>query len=134
MVTPTITVTDDLAGATPVQEAQSYQYTATLRDGAGAPIPKDALTDVRLTVKRTDGCLDGAAAIVNDRDNQDVLTEDHGVTIDATSGVLTWLVEPADLTIGDPRRCFARHQARFEVAAGPARGSRGVTFDIERAE
>jgi hypothetical protein len=115
-----------------VREAQSYQYEAHLVDGFGLPVPPATLTRLVLTLTRADCCPpDGVPIIVNDRDHQDVLS---GATPDVLvnpQGLLTWVLSPADVTIGPPVRRYARHRAAFEFAVVGAAGRHAIYFDIE---
>lgn len=72
-----------------VKEAATAIYAATITDQDGAPLGGLDLFALTLTLydQKTQ-------AIINDRDEQDVLNV-NGVTIDS-GGLLTWEITPAD--------------------------------------
>lgn len=73
-----------------VKEKTGAKYTATLKDADGTVIPLTNLTLITLTLYNYD---DGA--IINSRSGHDVKNTNN-VTIHATSGLLTWLIQGAD--------------------------------------
>jgi hypothetical protein len=75
-----------VAGTTPV-------FTATLKDHAGTAIPAAALTSLTLTLwSRKSG--------IAIRDQQNVLNA-NGVSIHATSGLVTWTLSASDTALSD---------------------------------
>lgn len=68
-------------------------YTATLKDADEVPITKANLTAITLTLYNV---ADGT--IINSRENQDV-KDANNVTIHATTGLLTWNMQPEDNAI-----------------------------------
>jgi len=94
-----------------VDERSPLTYEATLLDETGAPVALGSIESITLTLYNADG--DEPANIVNGRDHQDIKNA-NDVTIDATSGKLTWAVQPADTAIVDARLGYERHVALFE--------------------
>ena len=92
-----------VAGTTPV-------FTATLKDHSGVAIPAAALTSLTLTV-----WAKPSLAVIRDAVNA---LNANGVTIHATSGLITWKVSAADtaLTDADPRIDSEAHYYRFDWA------------------
>ena len=77
----------------PQLERSSGVVTATLTDETGAPVTLASLTTLTLTL------YDKATrTILNNRLNQDVKNANN-VTVHATSGLVTWAVQPADMAI-----------------------------------
>lgn len=71
-------------------EGVSGVYTATLKDQTGAAIPSAQISTLTLTLYNKE---DGAA--INSRNAQNVLNA-NGVTVHATSGLLTWIIDGLD--------------------------------------
>jgi hypothetical protein len=116
-----------MATAFSVRERTSGVYSATLRDEAGAVIPDATLESLTLSRYVT-----GSGAVVNNRDQQDVLNT-NDVTVDS-SGTLTWAVRPADNAIvGTHGRRFERHRAVFQFtwSSGTKRGWHAVEFLVQ---
>lgn len=81
---------------TTIPELSSRTYTATINDADGDPILLTAIASIKLTVTDADG------TVINSRDRQDVLNTNDG-TMHATSGLFTWLMQPADnVIVGTP--------------------------------
>jgi hypothetical protein len=118
-----------------VGEGQGRRYSAFVRDGRDLAVLPADLTQFTLTLTRADCCPD-PPLFVNGRDHQDVLGgAAPGVTIDPVTGEVVWILDPADLTIGDPWRRFATHRAQFDfaVVGAPNPGIHVVLFEIEAA-
>jgi len=95
--------------------AVSATFTATLKNDDGTAIPYDAggTAEPRVTAL-TLSLVDGASGeTVNSRSAQDVLNT-NDVTVDG-SGVLSWKIQPADLTVlaASADRATAEHVATF---------------------
>ena len=92
-----------VAGTTPV-------FTATLKDHSGTAIPASALTSLTLTV-----WAKPSLTVIRDAVNA---LNANGVTIHATSGLITWNVSASDtaLTDPDPRIDSEVHYYRFDWA------------------
>lgn len=90
----------------PVKEKQTGVYSFTIRDEAGLAIAASQLTAVLLTLH-----VPGTGAIVNSRENQDVLN-DNQVTI-SEAGLVTWTQQVADMTIQDTNLAEETHRALF---------------------
>ena len=70
-------------------------YTGTLKDETGAAVALADLTTLTLTLRTGDTSL---GAVVNSRNAQDVKNANN-VTFHATSGLLTWSVQVADMPV-----------------------------------
>lgn len=92
--------------AYPVKEKQTGEYSFTLQDETGAPIPASDLTDARLTLH-----VPTTGTIVNSRDNQSVLNANQ-VTI-SEAGLVTWAYRIADMTMVDATLTEETHRALF---------------------
>jgi len=96
-------------------ESSSRTVTFTLLDNADVAIPLTAISTAQLTLYDMDTYVPGAspaAGIINSRDAQDVLNTNN-VTIHATSGLVTWAMQPDDNVIVTVRRQIERHRAEF---------------------
>lgn len=86
----------------------SGKFTGTLLDVDGTAIPTanlDALT-LTLTNART-------GATINSRSAQNVLNANN-VTVNSTTGALTWLIQPEDTTMEDTSESWEDHIAKFD--------------------
>ena len=92
----------------PINERVTSFYTTTLTDQDGVVIPAANLTTLTLTFYNRD-----SLAIINGRNAQPVLNINN-VTIHATSGLLTWTMQPADNLIVDPTCAYEEHVLLFE--------------------
>lgn len=97
----------------PLNEKTTSQYTATIVDEAGVAVPLAQITAATLTLYATDA----NQTIVNSRDNQNVLNT-NGVTIHATSGLLTWTIATLDTAILDNTLSIEKHVALFTISWG----------------
>ncbi|MCP4200655.1 MAG: hypothetical protein GY769_01815 [bacterium] len=79
-----------------IKQMTGAKYEATIRDADGVAIPLAQLTTIALTLYNV-----ADNSIINSRDAQDVKNTNN-VTIHATSGLLTWLIQEADNPIVDP--------------------------------
>jgi len=91
-----------------VKEGTGAIYTATLEDSAGTAIPLANLTTITLTLYDV-----VSGDIINSREDQDVKSTNN-VTINATSGLLTWTMQAADNPISDTTLDWEHHRALFE--------------------
>ncbi len=91
-----------------VKEGTGAIYTATLEDSAGTAIPLANLTTIVLTLYNV-----ADDEIINSRDDQDVKNTNQ-VTINATSGLLTWTMQAADNPISDTALDWEHHRVLFE--------------------
>jgi len=92
-----------------VTERTSAQYTATLKDSAGVALALTSIVTAVLTLKDVE-----AASVINSRTAQDVKNANN-VTIHATSGLLTWNIQPADNVIVTTGTEIELHRAVFEI-------------------
>lgn len=91
-----------------VTEGSSALYTTTLVDEAAAPVPLAVLTTLRLWLRDVE-----TGEYINAREDQNVLNASN-VTYHATSGLLTWDVQPEDnvvLGASSPET----HEAEFQA-------------------
>ena len=79
-------------------QAASGTITGIIRDENQTVIPSASLDALTLTIYD-----EHTGEIINSRSNQDILNTNN-VTVHATSGLFTWLVQPADLPIMDDLR------------------------------
>ncbi len=113
-----------------VNEHSSRTVTFTLLDQAGVAVPLTDINLAALTLYDMESYVPGGspvAGILNARDAQNILNA-HNVTIHATSGLITWAMQPDDN--GDPdgltakqlidrhRRQIWRHRAEFRFVCG----------------
>lgn len=117
-----------------IQQKTSGIYTATLKDETGTVIPLAGLSVLLLTLYNADvpEPLVVADNIINSRNLQNVLNQNN-VTFHATSGLLTWTLQPADTTIVDETRKTELHVARFDFTYGtPTKlGAHEIKFRVE---
>lgn len=97
--------------ANTVTERSSARYTATLLDENGAAVALVVMTSLKLWLRDV-----ATEEYINGREAQDVLNANN-MTFHATSGLLTWLVQPADNAIlsGDSGIETETHEAIFEA-------------------
>jgi len=89
-------------------ERQTASYTATIKDFTGAALAVANISTAQLTLALRDG------TIINSRDAQDVKNTNN-VTIHATSGLLTWSIQPGDTQMIDEYAVTERHVATFDI-------------------
>lgn len=82
-------------------------FTGTLLDVNGVAIPLANLVSITLTITNE---RDGS--VVNSRSAQDVLNN-NGVTVNATTGAITWLIQAADTAMIDSSQSWEDHLATF---------------------
>lgn len=100
-------------------ERTSGQYTATLKDETDTAIAAASFATMTLTL------YDAASgSIINSRNGQNVLNANN-VTINDTSGLLTWALQPADSIVLDQTLAQEEHVALFEYTFGASGGKRG---------
>lgn len=98
------------------KELTSSEYTFTLKDEDGVAIPSASLAALILTLKDV-----ATSTVINLRTAQNVLNADN-VTVHATSGLVTWKVQPLDMVISNTYQLQERHRATFTATttASPA--------------
>jgi hypothetical protein len=104
-----------------VDEHETFFYTATLVDEAGAPVVLAAVSTLTLTYYAV-----ASGTIINNRNAQNVLNANN-VTLHATSGLLTWIGQVADTTCSatTPEGAYEHRRALFTWTWGlPARTGR----------
>lgn len=85
-------------------ERTSGVITFTVEDESGSPVALAAVTTFTLTLYDRD-----TRQIINSRQNQNVLNANN-VTMHATSGLVTWTVQPADMA------CVSERAQEIHVA------------------
>lgn len=102
-------------------ERSSKTVSFTLKDNAGTVVPLADIDTATLTLVDWDTHVPGESpnAVINDRDAQDVKNANQ-VTIHATSGLVTWAMEPDDNIIVTARRQIERHRAEFRFVVDSA--------------
>lgn len=92
-----------------INEKASALYTATLKDENGVVISLGNITTATMTLFDVE-----TGTIINSRNAQDIKNANN-VTIHATSGLLTWSLQPADTIIVDSTRPGEEHRAEITV-------------------
>lgn len=119
-----MTCCDEDRGAIELQEGQSGVFTFILKDENGDPVEKAAVDT--LTLHIYDRLTD---EIINTRDEQDVL-DANGVTMHATSGLVTWSIAPVDVPfLGGDTIPAEVHIARFRATWDS--GAKAFSYEIE---
>lgn len=102
-----------------VNEHSSFRIQFTITDDDNAAVPLADITEATLTlydIDTSDKTISPSQLhILNSRDEQDVKNT-NDVTIDPTSGLLTWAVQPEDNEIVTSRRQVERHKAEFHIS------------------
>jgi len=93
------------------KERTSAVYTSTIEDDQGNAIPLASISSIQLTLHDV-----ATGEIINSRDDQDVLNANN-VTIHATSGLLTWVLQLEDNIIQTAVSVVEHHIALFEFIA-----------------
>jgi hypothetical protein len=92
-----------------VTERTSCRYTATLKDANNVVLPLSAINTMTLTFVDV-----STNTVINSRTAQDVKNT-NDVTMHATSGLLTWAIQPADNAIITAGTEHELHRAVFTV-------------------
>ncbi len=111
-----------------VNEQSSRTVSFTLKDNTGAAVPLSSISLATLTLYDMGTYVPGSSPVVgilNERDAQDVKNT-NDVTVHATSGLVTWVMQPADNVIVTPRRQVERHRAEFRFVL-----SNGTELDYQ---
>lgn len=90
-----------------VNEGSEVDYTATLLDKAGAPVPLVSLTDIKVTLKDVE-----TGDVINTRNAQSVKNTAGG-TFHATSGLFTMTFDESDNAIVTATARKEKHLATF---------------------
>lgn len=115
-----------------VNENSSRTITFTLKDNAGTVVPLADITEAELTLYDMDSHAPGSPAvgIISSRDAQNVKNANN-VTIHATSGLVTWAMQPEDNPIVTARRQVERHRAQFRfVVSGVELNSEPIELEV----
>ena len=101
-----------------VFEESSRTVTFTLKDQAGVVVPLADIDTITLTLYDF-GTYSGTVTspsrgIINGRIDQDVKNT-NDVTVHATTGLVTWVMQPDDNVIVVKRRLVERHFAEFHI-------------------
>ena len=105
-----------------VNENSSRTVTFTIQDNQGVVVPLADIDTAELTLYNLDTYVPGrspAEGIINGRDAQGVL-DTNDVDIHATSGLVTWAMQPEDNPIVTTRRQVERHMAEFRFVVNAA--------------
>jgi hypothetical protein len=100
-----------------VKEGSSAKYRATIKDDDGVVIPAAQITSLKLTYYVAEGSDSEAGEIINNRNEESVLNNNKGVTVDS-SGRLVWSMVPAETRIKVPARMTELHYARWDWEYG----------------
>lgn len=110
-----------MATTNTVTERSSARYTTVLLDEDGLPVILSVLTSLQLWLQDV-----STEEFINAREAQNVLNTNN-VTYHATSGLLTWLVQPADnVILGEG--ATETHHATFH--AKWSAGAKGKTWQV----
>jgi hypothetical protein len=101
--------------------------TVTLLDGAGNPIPLAAVVSLTLTqwIETVPPGRPGSVAVsINGRNSQNAKNA-NGITVAATSGVVTWQLASADTAMlsADPTVPEEKHFFRFDLTYATTSGT-----------
>ena len=107
------------------KQGDSFSFTATIKDAAGTVIPLANMTSLTLTYYNEDD-----QSIINSRDGQNVLNLNN-CTYHATTGLLTWIGQPADTTVVNSRIEEEVHIGLFKWTTATESGSEEVQITIE---
>jgi len=88
-----------------VIEGSTADFTATLVDDNGNPVPLASLTSLQLTYED-----DFTGTVINSRQDQDVLNTNN-CTFGVTDGLFTWHIQPEDTVVLDSNLRFETHSA-----------------------
>ncbi len=105
-----------------VNEQSSRTVSFLLKDNTNTVVPLSSLMTLTLTLYDLMTYVPGASPVVgilNSRDAQDVKNANN-VTVHATSGLVTWSMQPDDNIIVTARRQVERHRAEFRFVVGSA--------------
>jgi hypothetical protein len=113
-----------------IAEKTTQVLTCTIKDETDVVIPLDQITTLTLTLYNQE-----SRTIINTRENQNVLNLAN-VTYHATSGLLTWLLQPADTAIENVAKSIEVRVALFQwtFAAGNKHGKHEIVFKIRNLE
>lgn len=95
-----------------VNEGGSFTYEATLKDEDEVALALASIDSLTLTLVNV-----ADSSVINSRSNQDV-KNDNNVTVHATSGLMTWELQPEDTVIIDTtleRDELEAHEATFKL-------------------
>lgn len=87
----------------PFAERTTRKITTTVTDETGVAIPGGSLTAMTVTLYN-----EADLAIINGRDHANIVAQVDG------SGVLGWVMDPADMAIVDDSLMLEAHRALFE--------------------
>ncbi|MDH3279916.1 MAG: hypothetical protein OEQ18_02160 [Gammaproteobacteria bacterium] len=107
-----------------INEGNTSIYDLTLTDEEGTVIPASAISVLTLTLSNV---ADGA--IINSRNAQDALNANN-VTIHATSGLLTYTLQPLDTAIQDTTLNYETHRATFQCTYNSGAGQSNWDVDF----
>lgn len=116
-----------------INEGSTAIYTDTLKDEAGQVVPLSSMTTLTLTLSVVDALTSSTpntavGDIVNSRDAVDALNTNN-VTYHATSGLLTYVLQPLDTAIQDTAQEFEIHRATFQATYNS--GANAATWDVD---
>jgi hypothetical protein len=120
-------ITHDLTE--PIAEKTTAKITFTLKDEADTVIPLDQIATLTLTLYNEE-----SRTIINTRDAQNVLNLNN-VTVHATSGLVTWLLQSADTSIETATKRYEIRVALFAwTFATTKSGKRQIRFKVQNLE
>jgi hypothetical protein len=112
-----------------IAEKTTQVLTCTIKDETDTVIPVAQIGTLTLTLYNQE-----SRSIINTRDNQNVLNANN-VTVHSTSGLLTWLLQPADTAIETTSKSIEVRVALFQWTFGSSKqGKHEIVFKIRNLE
>jgi hypothetical protein len=114
-----------------IAEKTTQVLTCTIKDETDVVIPLDQIVTLTLTLYNQE-----SRSIINLRENQNVLNLNN-VTYHVTSGLLTWLLQPADTAIENIAKSIEVRVALFQwtfSGGGAKHGKHEIVFKIRNLE
>ena len=113
----------------PIAEKTTAKITFTLKDEADTVIPLDQIATLTLTLYNEE-----SRTIISTRDAQSVLNLNN-VTVHATSGLVTWLLQSADTSIETATKRYETRIALFAwTFATTKSGKRQIRYKVQNLE
>ncbi len=112
-----------------IAEKTTQVLTCTIKDETDTVIPVAQIGTLTLTLYNQE-----SRAIINVRENQNVLNANN-VTVHSTSGLITWLLQPADTAIENAAKSIEVRVALFQWTFGSAKqGKYEIIFKVKNLE
>ena len=115
----------------PIAEGTTAQITFTLKDESLVVIPSNQIVTLKLTLFN-----EQSRTIINARNAQDILNTNN-VTVHTSSGLVTWLLQPADTAVENFTNAFEARIALFAwtfASLGSKAGKRQIRFRVKNLD